>query len=89
MCYSFTSSTKILTLTIVTFLFISVGILCTFAMVPDVYILLSPEEEEAHSYREVTDVHNWQYIHQKPLYATILLCLSNTSKKQHCKIIAL
>ena len=65
MCYSFTSSIKILTLTIVPFLLISVGILCTFAMLPDVYILLSLEEEEAHSSLEVTDVHNWQHIYQK------------------------
>ena len=45
-----TGSTKILTLAIATFLFISVGVLCRFAMVPVLYILLSPQEEEVHSY---------------------------------------
>ena len=29
--------------------FVSVSILCKFAMLPDVYILLSPQEEEVHS----------------------------------------
>ena len=60
-----------------TLLFISVCILCEFAMQPDVYILLSPEEEEVHSWCTLlplgTDVHIWQNIHQKetlrlPLY---------------------
>ena len=46
MPYSITCSTKILTLVIATFLFILVGILCEFAMVPGVSILLSPQEEE-------------------------------------------
>ena len=31
-------------------LFISVSVLCEFAMLPDVYILLSPQEEEEHSF---------------------------------------
>ena len=31
-------------------LFISVSVLCEFAMLPDVYILLSPQEEEVHSF---------------------------------------
>ena len=34
---------------VVSLSFISVSILCEFAMLPDVYILLSPEEEEVHS----------------------------------------
>ena len=51
MSYSVPSSTKILTLTTAPFLFISVGALfvCEFAMVPVVYILLCPQEEEVHS----------------------------------------
>ena len=40
---------KILILAIVPLLFISVCILCEFAMLLDVYILLSPQEEEVHS----------------------------------------
>ena len=31
-------------------LFISVSVLCEFAMLPDVYILLSPQDEEVHSF---------------------------------------
>ena len=41
-----TRSTKILTLAIAWFLFIFVGVICEFVMVPGVYILLSPHEEE-------------------------------------------
>ena len=41
MPYSITCFTKILP-----FLFILVSVLCAFVMVPDVYILLSPQEEE-------------------------------------------
>ena len=52
MSYTVTFSAKILTLGIAPFLFISVGIRCEFASVPDVYILLFPQEEEVHySYR--------------------------------------
>ena len=49
MSYSITCSTKILTLAIAPFLFISIGVLCEFAMVPGVYVLLFPHEEEVHS----------------------------------------
>ena len=48
MPYCITLSTKILTLAIAPFLFIFVGIICEFAMVPGVYILLFPKEEEVH-----------------------------------------
>ena len=41
-----TCSTKILTLAIIPFLLILVGLLCEFDMVPGAYILLSPQEEE-------------------------------------------
>ena len=49
MPYCITCSTKILTLAIAPFLFISVGVICEFAMVPHVYILLSPQEEEVYT----------------------------------------
>ena len=49
MSYSIFSSTKIPALAIASFLFILDGILCKFAMVPDVSILLPPQEEEVHS----------------------------------------
>ena len=48
MPYSITCSIKILTLAIEPFLFIFFGVICEFAMVPGVYILLSPQEEEVH-----------------------------------------
>ena len=48
MPYSITCITKILTLAKVKILFISVDVLCEFAMVPGEYILLSPQEEEVH-----------------------------------------
>ena len=48
MPYSITCSTKILTLAIAQFLFILVGVLCVFSVVPGVYILLSHQEEKIH-----------------------------------------
>ena len=45
---SITCSTEILTLTTSPILFILVGVLCELTMVPSVYILLSPQEEEVH-----------------------------------------
>ena len=32
------------------FSFISVGVLCEFGIVKDMYIMLSPQEEESHSF---------------------------------------
>ena len=51
MSYSISSSNEILTLTTAPIFSISVGALsvCEFAMVPRVYILLCPQEEEVHS----------------------------------------
>ena len=46
---SISFSAQILILSITPLLFISDSILCEFAMLPDVYILLSPQEEEVHS----------------------------------------
>ena len=40
---------QILILVIKPLWFISVSILCEFPMLPDVYILLSPQEEKVHS----------------------------------------
>ena len=48
MPHSIACSTKILALAIAPFLFIFVGIIFEFAMVPDVYIFVSPKEEEIH-----------------------------------------
>ena len=48
MPYCIICFTKILTLAIAPSLFILVGVVCEFAIVPGVYILLSPQEEEVH-----------------------------------------
>ena len=40
--------TKILTLAVVPLWFILACVICEFAIVPDVYISLSPQEEEVH-----------------------------------------
>ena len=45
---SITCSTETLTLAITPILFILVGVLCEFAVVPAVYILLSPQEAKVH-----------------------------------------
>ena len=68
-------STKILTLAITPFLFLLVGVLCEFAMVPGVYILSSPQEEEVHYsiLRAHMYIHIQQHIHQKDLN----LCLTS------------
>ena len=48
-CLTVSLSTEILILAIVQVSLILVSILCELAMLPDVYILLSPQEEEVHS----------------------------------------
>ena len=48
MPYNITCSPKILTFAKAPFSFIFVGVVCEFAMVPGVYILLFPQEEEVH-----------------------------------------
>ena len=50
MSSNITCFAKILTLGIATFLYISVGVLCEFIMVSDVYILLATQEEEGQSF---------------------------------------
>ena len=60
-----TCSSKILTLAIAPFLFILAGVLCEFAMVPVVYILLSHQEEEYTVFPMGTDVHIQPHIHQE------------------------
>ena len=59
--------TKILTLAIAPFLFILVGAICEFAIIPDVYILFSPQEEEGHYtiLPEGTNVQIQQHIYQR------------------------
>ena len=59
--------TKILTMEIAPFLFILGGIIYEFAIVLDVYILLSPQEEKVHYtiLPEGTDVQIQQHICQK------------------------
>ena len=92
MPYSIICFTKILTLAIAPFLFILVDILCEFAIVPVVYILLSPQEEENTVLPEGTDAHIQEQIHQKDLhlflplfyYAKLIVELENTNKELNC-----
>ena len=58
-CLTVSLSTETFVLAMVQLLLISVSILCGLAMLPDVYILLFPQEEEG------TVVQIWKYIHQK------------------------
>ena len=48
MTYRIICFTKILTLAVAPVWFILAGVICEFAKVPDVYISLSPQEEEVH-----------------------------------------
>ena len=79
MSHSITFSTEILTLAIAPFLFFSVVIPCKFALVPDVYILQSPEEEEMHS-------SSWGDKRFKLLL--VIICLYNTSKNMTVIVLA-
>ena len=94
MPYSILSSTKILTLAITPFLFILVvQSVCEFALVPGVYILLSPRKKTCTLLPEDTDVHIQQHNHQKDLSPCLsLYCFGkvivelekNTSKEFKC-----
>ena len=81
-CLTVLLSTQILILAIVPFSFISVSILCEFAMLADVYILLSPQEEDVHS-------SSWRdrCTHLAAHSPKRLVCLVYTLKKQDCKTI--
>ena len=93
MPYNITCFNKILTLAIAPFLFILVGILCEFAMVPGVYILLSSQEEEMHS---STWGYRWTHSEtnsSKKIYTffyhyfttpSLLLNWKNTNKELNC-----
>ena len=66
---------------IVLLLFISVCILCEFAILVDVYILLSPQEEEVHSSscgNRCTHLAAHSSKRLNPLSFIILVCLGNT-----------
>ena len=73
MPYTITWSTKILTLVIAPFLFILIDMLCKFAMVPDVTILLFSKllycslKKRYTLFSERADVHILQHIHQKKI----------------------
>ena len=57
--------TETLILAIASLSFISVDILCELAMLPDMYILLSPQGRRRILPAEGTDVRTWKHIHQK------------------------
>ena len=67
MPYRIICFTRILTLAIASFLFILVDVVCEFAIVPGVYILLSLQEKEVHCtiLLKGTDVQIQQHIYQR------------------------
>ena len=68
-------------LAIVPLSFFSVCILCEFAMLLDVYILLSPQEEEVHSSscgNRCTHLAAHSSKILNPLSVILLVCLGNT-----------
>ena len=67
-------------LAIMPLLFISVSILCEFARLPDVYILLSPQEEDVQSSsrgKRFTHLTTHPSKRLNPLSVIILVCLGN------------
>ena len=81
-------SAKIIILAIAPLSFISVSIFCEFAMMPDVYILLSCQEEEVHSFSGEDicthlEAHSSKRLNS--LSVIMLVCLGNTLKnKTNC-----
>ena len=88
MAYSITCSTKILTSAIAPFLL--AGVLCEFAMVPGVYILVSLKEDEMHfsSWRRRCTTHSSKRI--EPWFVIILLCqkvIAELKKTNNCVMV--
>ena len=80
-CLTVSLSTKILFSAIAPLSFISGVILCKLAMLPDVYILLSPQEEEVHFSSRGDrcthlEAHSSKTLNTLPVI--ILVCLVNT-----------
>ena len=79
-CLTVSRSTKILFSAIAPLSFISGVILCKLAMLPDVYILLSPQEEVHFSSRgdrcTHLEAHSSKTLNTLPVI--ILVCLVNT-----------
>ena len=77
-------STEILILAIAPLSFISVGIHCELAMLPKVYILLSPQKEEVHSSTWVdrcTHLEAYSSKTLKPLpVIALIVCLGNAKQ---------
>ena len=82
---SYTSSTKIFILTIALVLFISVSILCEFAMLPVVYILRFYSARGSAFYSR-SDRYIYLAVYSSgrlnTLSTIILICLGNTSKNK-------
>ena len=92
LCLTVSLSTQILILAIVPLLFSSVRILCEFAMLLDVYILLSPWEEEVHCSswgNRCTNLVAHSSKRLNPLSVIILVCLGNTRKNKSARQTAL
>ena len=87
---SISFSAQIFILSITPLLFISDSILCEFAMLPDVYILLSPPEEEVHSsFWGNRCTGGSTSIKKIKTFAILLLCLGNTQKNKTAEQTAL
>ena len=90
MPHSITCSTKILTLTINPFLFMFVGIIHEFSMVPGVYILYCPLRKKMFTFlSESTNVRIQQHIHHyiMLLYQDCCWIGKNTDKKFSCVMV--
>lgn len=92
MSCSITGFTKNLTLAIVLFWGISAGVLYEFAIMQEVYILLSPQKDKVHTFFLRWDMYTSGSTFIKktnPSSDITLLRHDNTSENQYCKIIAL
>ena len=91
-CLTASFSVKTFTLAIASLFIILVSILCKFALVADVFILLLNQEEKVHSsfWRDRCAhlaAHSWKRLNS--LSAIILVGLDDKSKRQDCKITTL
>ena len=86
-CLTVSLSTEIHFLSTAPLSLISASILCELAMLPDVYILLSPQVEEVYSsywWGMCTHLEEHSSKRLNPLSVIILVCLGNI-KKQDCE----
>ena len=80
LCLTVSPSTQIINLVITPLSFTSASMLCEFAMLPDMYILLSPQKEKVHSswWNRCTHLAAHSSKRLNSLSVIILVCLCNT-----------